>query len=268
LETSTIRILVVDDYEPWRRFVCSMLQNVTEVHVIGEVSDGLAAVQRAQELQPDLILLDIGLPTLNGIKAARRIRKVSASSKILFMSEDRHPDTQNEALRSGGSGYVVKSNAARDLLPAIHAVLHGERFLSGGLKDSNLADTADAGRDKVAAASPLQSECHELRLCPDDEAFVYHFSHSTKVALDNGYASIVIATESHRAHLLQKLRADGVDVDIAVERGLLTLLDVADSLSTFMGNTATDEDRSAGMPRVIVEAVRTAKEHHLHIAVG
>jgi len=78
----------------------------------------------------------------------------------------------------------------------------------------------------------------------------------------------VIATESHRAHLLQKLRADSVDVDIAVERGLLTLLDVADSLSTFMVNTATDEDRSAGMPRMIVEAVRTAKEHHLHIAVG
>src|SRR5215831_7982814 len=192
---SLIRILVVDDYEPWRRSVCSTLQNVAELQVIGEVSDGLAAVQRARELQPDLILLDIGLPTMNGIEAARRIREVSTSSKILFMSENRCWDTANEALRSGGSGYVVKSNAASELMPAVHAVLHGKRFLGSGLKDSNLAETAQAGqRDRVTAASPLQGECHELRFCTDDEAFVRDFSRSIRVALDNGSASLVIAT--------------------------------------------------------------------------
>ena len=94
------------------------------------------------------------------------------------------------------------------------------------------------------------------------------FSHSIEVALDNGNASLVIATESHRAHLLQKLRADAVDVDTAVERGLLILLDVADSLSTFTVDTATDENRSAGMPYTIIEAVRRAEERHLHVAVG
>ena len=77
MATSTIRVLVVDDYEPWRRFVCSTLQKRPELQVVGEVSDGLEAVQQAEQLQPDLIVLDIGLPTMNGIEAARRIREVS-----------------------------------------------------------------------------------------------------------------------------------------------------------------------------------------------
>ena len=137
------------------------------------------------------------------------------------------------------------------------------------MKDRTSVDAADrARREEVTAASPLQSECHELTLCADDAALVSGFSRSIEVALDNGNANLVIATESHRAHLLQKLRADAVDVDTAVERGLLTLLDAADSLSTFTVDTATDENRSAGMPYVVVEAVRRAEERHLHVAVG
>jgi hypothetical protein len=137
------------------------------------------------------------------------------------------------------------------------------------LKDRTSVDAADrARREEVTAASPLQSECHELTLCADDAALVSGFSRSIEVALDNGNANLVIATESHRAHLLQKLRADAVEVDAAVEPGLLIVLDAADSLSKFTVATATDENRSAGMPYIIVEAVRRAEERHLHVAVG
>ena len=87
-----IRVLVVEDYEPWRRYFSTALQKQPELQAIGEVSDGLEAVQKAQELQPDLILLDIGLPSLNGLEVARRIRKVSRASKILFVSENRSRD--------------------------------------------------------------------------------------------------------------------------------------------------------------------------------
>lgn len=110
-----IRILVVDDYKPWRGFVYSTLQKQAELQVIGEASDGLEAVEKAQELQPDLILLDIGLPTLNGIEAARRIREVSPESKILFVTENRSCDIAEEALRTGAGGYVVKSDATRSI---------------------------------------------------------------------------------------------------------------------------------------------------------
>ncbi len=84
----SIRILIVDDFEDWRRKVRQLLQERPELQVICEVSDGLEAVQKADELKPDLILLDIGLPKLNGIEAARRIRQLSPSSKIINLSQD------------------------------------------------------------------------------------------------------------------------------------------------------------------------------------
>ena len=96
LKLSTIRVLVVDDYKPWLRFISSMLQKQSNLQVIGEVSDGLEAVQKAQELKPDLILLDVGLPTMNGIEAARQIRQRVPESKILIVSENRSWDVAEE----------------------------------------------------------------------------------------------------------------------------------------------------------------------------
>jgi DNA-binding NarL/FixJ family response regulator len=125
-----VRILVVEDYEPFQRFVRSLLQDRPELQIIGEVSDGLAAVEKVQELRPDLILLDIGLPTLNGIQVARRIREISPTSKILFVSENRSMDIIEEALSTGAGGYVVKAGGARELLAGIKAVLEGKRFVS------------------------------------------------------------------------------------------------------------------------------------------
>lgn len=128
-----IRAFVVDDFEPWRRFACSVLSRESELEFIGEASNGLVAVQKAQELQPDLILLDIGLPGLNGLPAARRIREVSPKSRILFVTENRAEEMVTEAFRIGGRGYVVKSDAGGELLPAIRAVLRGELFVSACL---------------------------------------------------------------------------------------------------------------------------------------
>ena len=99
-----------------------MLGKRPELQIIGEVSDGLKAVQKAQELQPDLILLDIGLPTLNGIDAARRIRKVAPKSKILFVSQESSSDVVEEALALGALRYVVKIHAGSDLLAAVEAI--------------------------------------------------------------------------------------------------------------------------------------------------
>ena len=108
---ASVRVLVVEDHEQFRRFICSTLEKVPELQVVGIGSDGLAAVQKAEELQPDLILLDIGLPKLNGIEAARRIRRVSPETKILFVSQESSADVVREALGTGASGYVVKSDA-------------------------------------------------------------------------------------------------------------------------------------------------------------
>ena len=118
-----VRVLVVDDYEPFRQFISSRLTCRDDVQIIGEVSDGLEAVQKAGELHPDLILLDIGLPTINGIEVARRINKLYPKSKILFLSQESSADVVREALGAGALGYVVKDDAANALLTAMNSVL-------------------------------------------------------------------------------------------------------------------------------------------------
>jgi DNA-binding NarL/FixJ family response regulator len=124
-----VRILLVEDFEPFRRFIRSQLQPRLDLEVIAEASDGLEAVHVAEQLQPDLILLDIGLPKLNGIEAARRIRKLCPESKIVFLSQESSADVIEEALNSGGTGYVVKTNAGSELLDAIDAIRTGGQFV-------------------------------------------------------------------------------------------------------------------------------------------
>ncbi len=111
-----------------------MLHTGLESRVIAEAADGLEAVQKAAELKPDLILLDIGLPTLNGIEAARQIRKLAPDSKIVFLTQESSPDVVEEAFLLGARGYIVKTMAGIELLAAVEAVLEGKQFLGSGLR--------------------------------------------------------------------------------------------------------------------------------------
>jgi DNA-binding NarL/FixJ family response regulator len=136
---ASVRILIVDDYEPWRRMVFTLLQEHSNWLVIGEASDGFEAIQKSKELQPDLILLDIGLPGLNGIEAARQICQIVPRSKILFLSENLCPEVVREAFCIGAWGYVVKSDAAHDLLAAMEAVIGDRQFVNNRFASCNSA---------------------------------------------------------------------------------------------------------------------------------
>jgi DNA-binding NarL/FixJ family response regulator len=118
-----VRTLVVDDYKEWRQQICSMLAAQPELQAVGEASDGLEAVQKAAGLKPDLILLDIGLPGLNGIEVARRICQQSPGVKILFVSGNNDPDLIRGALSNGAQGYVLKVDVSTKLLPALKDIL-------------------------------------------------------------------------------------------------------------------------------------------------
>jgi len=122
----------VDDSRAWRRAVRSLLQKHLDLVIIGECSDGLEAVQKSEELQPDLVLLDIGLPALNGVEAARLIRKVAPVSRILFLTSHHGPEILHEAMSVGALGIVVKLKASRELVPAIRTLLHGQQFIGTG----------------------------------------------------------------------------------------------------------------------------------------
>ena len=128
-----IRVLVADDYQPLRRFVSSTIAKLPQLKLVGEASDGLEALQKAQELQAEMILLDISLPKLNGFEVARRIRELLPQLKIMFFSENRSFDVAEDALRMGVHGYVVKSDAGAELVPALRAVLQGKYYVSSSL---------------------------------------------------------------------------------------------------------------------------------------
>jgi DNA-binding NarL/FixJ family response regulator len=128
-----VRVFVVEDFAPFSQFICSTLAKRSDIQVIDQVADGLEAVQKAELLAPDLVLLDIGLPTLNGIEAGRQIRKRAPESKIIFVSQESSCEVVHEVLDLGAWGYVLKARAASDLLAAVDAVLEGRHFLSVGL---------------------------------------------------------------------------------------------------------------------------------------
>lgn len=128
-----VRILVVDDNEPFRRFIASTLRDRKNFNVIGEACDGLKAVQQAEALQPDLILLDIGMPELNGLDAARQISNLAPNARIIFLTQESSPDVVGEALSLGAWGYVAKVQAGRELLDAVEKVMRGQRFVSSSL---------------------------------------------------------------------------------------------------------------------------------------
>ncbi|MGA7768373.1 MAG: response regulator transcription factor [Candidatus Sulfotelmatobacter sp.] len=140
---SFVRILLVDDFEPWRRQVCSILGARPELRVIAEAADGLEAVQKAQKLKPELIVLDIGLPSVDGLEAATRVRQFSPNTKVIFLTQNSDREIVRRALRTAAQGYVLKTDAGSELLAAVAAVLSGDQFLSSGVKGLDSAETED-----------------------------------------------------------------------------------------------------------------------------
>jgi DNA-binding NarL/FixJ family response regulator len=278
--SSSIRILVVDDFESFRQFVRPILGKRPDLQVICEVSDGAEAVQKAVALKPDLILLDIGLPTLNGIEAARQIRKLVPESKIIFLSQESSADVVQEALSLGAWGYVVKPRAASELFAAVEAVLQGKLFVSSGVADHILTEFNGAQapgrlrREEVFAplAPPSRrkakvTRCHEVQFFSDDASLLDSFTRFIEAALKAGNAVIVVATDSHRNSLLQRLQIHGVDVFAAIEQGSYIPLDVADTLSTFMVNDMPDPLRfSKSVGDLIAAAAKAAKGERPRVA--
>ncbi|HVN19134.1 MAG TPA: response regulator transcription factor [Dongiaceae bacterium] len=135
LRMSVIRILVVDDSSCCQEFVDRALAQALSVRIIGTAYNGLEAVRKVGELQPDLVSLDLSLPRIDGIEVARRIQEVAANSAILFVSAEADSEVVRAALDGGGRGDVLKTSASSDLLPGIPAVAGGEKFVSRGLID-------------------------------------------------------------------------------------------------------------------------------------
>jgi DNA-binding NarL/FixJ family response regulator len=277
LEKPRIRVLVVDDFDPFRQFVCATLRRRPEFQVIGEAADGLEAVRKASELKPDLIVLDIGLPNLNGIAAARQIRKLSPESKIVFLSQESSADVVQEAFDLGASGYVVKTHAGTSLLAAVDAVLMGGRYVSPGVSGHKYTDATeihalDLNRPEVLPSlvpnRPDPSRNHDVAFYSDDVAFVVGFADFIAAALHAGKSVIVVSTGIHRTSLSERLLKQGVDILTAHRRGRYFSLDVVDILPTFMANDLPDPVRFFKVVGgLIADAARACQGQTSRVAV-
>ncbi|HEY6971210.1 MAG TPA: response regulator [Candidatus Angelobacter sp.] len=261
-------VLIVDDYEPWRRFITATVQKQPEWQIIGEAPDGLEAVQLSQQRQPHLILLDIGLPKLNGIESARRILKVSPESRILFVSENRSWEIAEEALCAGAGGYLVKSDAGRELLPAMRAVLEGERFVSSSLAKHDVRGAKDEHPARVGSrqgvVEPLRPRNmairHEVEFYSDEAAFVTGLARLIASVLKAGHIAILVASVVHRTDVLHKLRADGVDIDSALKDGRCIEIDSVDALARLMVDGRPDPVRCANLIGDVVSTARKQQQ--------
>jgi DNA-binding NarL/FixJ family response regulator len=270
-------MLLADDFYLFRRLLRLTLQNELELGAIVEASDGREAIELAQALQPDLILLDIGLPKLDGIEAARRIRELSPRSKILFVSQESSIDIVQTAFSVGASGYVVKMDVGNELLTAVKAVLRGERFVGSRFAGHGLFATSDAPTPGSARGNevfaPLQRENieiahrHEAGFYSDDASLLDGFTQFVGAALKAGNSAIVVATESHRDGLLPRLQAHGLDIGAAIEQGRYISVDAADVLSTFMVKSMPDPLRFLKVAGdLIVEAAKAVKGEYARVA--
>lgn len=140
-----LRILVADDHEIVRRGLCSLLQKHENWEICGEASDGRDAVEKAKQLKPDVVILDVGMPNLNGLDATRQLMQFDPNFKIIVLTITDSDQVIREALDAGARGFVLKSDAARDLVSAVEALQHKRMFFTPRVNDLVLAGFLDKG---------------------------------------------------------------------------------------------------------------------------
>jgi DNA-binding NarL/FixJ family response regulator len=255
------RVLIVDDYELWRRHIRSALQNHPRWQIVGEAGDGLEAIEKAATLRPDLILLDVSLPTVDGIESAPRILSAHPQVRILFLSEHRSPDIIEAAFATKACGYLLKSEAGRELLSAMQTIMDGNQFISAKL--------AHEGAHRANQPCPQRSGTHEAAFYSDEALLVDDYTRFAAAALQAGNALILVVNGARREQIHHRLRRDGIDVESAINDGRYYLFDPAELISSFMVDGRFDEAQCAEAIRVLVtNALQTVGDGHRVAACG
>jgi|SRR5215467_14202056 len=248
---SVTRVLLIEDHELFRGYIRAVLEEHPDFRLVSEAVNGLEAVHKCLELQPDMVLMDIGLPGLSGIEAARRIRAIVPACKIVFLTQETSVDVVLEALNLGAAGYVTKFQAASDLIPALIAARDGRRFVSSSVRgfDSGVRrklETLAGKGQRETPASPRSRtrHHHEIHFYPDDASFVAGFASCVESSLKAHKAVLAIIAERHRVEILQALEAGGIDVNVAIAEGHFVPVDVAGVWAEFMVNDRVDPVRA------------------------
>jgi len=252
--TSRLRVLVVEDHQRFRRVICELLQQRTDLQIVGEAADGLDAICQAEALRPDVVMLDIGLPLLSGIEVAGRIRAKVPDAKLMFVTNEPSLEVVEQAFRRGVHGYVYKPRVQRDLLPVLEAITRGGRFVSGGL-------------ERIARGDSLASHRHDVVFCSSDAVLIGAFSRFMAGALREGNAVIAVVTAAHERSLQSRLEASDVDVALAIRQQRYLPVNVSELLAKATVNGCPDPLRyldAAG--DLLTDVARRATDRHARVA--
>lgn len=211
-----IRVLLAEDHGMVRAGLRALLERAQDIKVIGEASNGQEAIDLTAELKPDVLVLDIMMPRLNGIQAAEQIRNLKLSVKILFVSMYSDAGLARQALKTGAKGYVLKTSAGEELLQAIRTVAQGETYLSGTISSMVMEDSMRPNikqtQNPLDALSPREKEI--LQLIAEE-----HTSGEVGRILSISEKTV----EKHRANIMEKLQVRNLAglVRLAIKHGLI-----------------------------------------------
>jgi DNA-binding NarL/FixJ family response regulator len=228
-----LRVVVIDDHVPWRQQVAAMIQQTGAWQVVGEAADGPDGCALASALTPDLILLDIELPTLNGIDTATRILAANPAARILFLTGHTSWEIVEAALLTGARGYLLKNFAGQELLAAMSAVTAGRRFLS----------VAAGGRACGTDSHRHEPHTHHAGVYTADAALEADYEAYAAEALQAGKAVVGVMHPERRKALQRRLKARGLDIERAIAEDRYMELDVTESLAQIVTDGLPDEAR-------------------------
>ena len=254
--TSVHRVLVVEDHEPFRRLLCELLRQRPDVLIVGEAADGLGAIRQAEELRPDMVMLDIGLPLLSGIEAAERMRTVVPDARFMFVTNETSLEVVELAFRRGAHGYVYKPRTHRDVLPVFEAIMRGGRFVSGGL-------------ERIARGDSLSSHRHQVLFYSSDTVLVGAFTRFVSRNLHEGKSVLVFLREMHEQSLRRSLEVSYVDFDLAIRQERYLPVKISELLAKVMVDGSPDPARFRDAAEDVVAAAgRRATARYAKVAAA
>jgi len=275
----SVRVLVLMEFHQFQTFIAPILQQRPNWHVVAVAAEPSDAVRLARHLHPDLILLDLDLPRMNEINAARQIRTVSPESNIVFLSRESSAMVVRDLFRFGVLGYVKKEYASSELIAAMEAVFQHRRFIGSGEASHELADTGESPTDghirevlnEMASPwreKPLSPPSHEIQFYSEDAVLLDRLSGFVEAALRAGHSAAVCATKSSRDDLVYALQGRGLDVDDLVRRRNYMAFDAAKILSAFTTGESLDRAKFLRvLGGVITSAVDAARANRPRVAL-